>query len=233
MIELFYWPTPNGHKITIFLEETDLDYKITPIDITRGAQFDPDFLKIAPNNRMPAIIDSLPQDGGPSISLFESGAILQYLAEKTSHFLPQDVRGKWRVLQWLNWQMGGFGPMLGQNHHFSAYAPEKIPYAIDRYVKESERLYAVLNQALNENEYVAGNYSIADMAIYPWAVSHQRQSISLSDFPNVKKWFDKISERPAVIRAYEVAERYKNSGLSMEDARETLFNQDKHSVSSK
>lgn len=233
MIELYYWPTPNGHKITIFLEEVGLDYKIIPIDITRGDQFDPAFLKIAPNNRMPAIIDSQPLDNGPAISLFESGAILQYLAEKTGQFLPKDIRARWNVLQWLNWQMGGFGPMLGQNHHFSVYAPEKIPYAIDRYIKESERLYAVLDKVLKENTYVAGGYSIADMAIYPWAVSHQRQSISLSDFPNVKRWFDEISKRPAVIRAYAAAEQYKNSGLSIEESRKTLFNQDKHSVSTK
>lgn len=230
MIDLYYWPTPNGHKITIFLEEAELEYNIKAVDITRGAQFDPDFLKIAPNNRMPAITDHKPSDGGTAISLFESGAILQYLAEKTSRFLPQSLSEKWEVLQWLNWQMGGFGPMLGQNHHFSFYAPEKIPYAIDRYVKESERLYAVLNKALNDRDFIAGEYSIADMAIYPWAVSHERQSIDLCDFPNVKNWYDIITSRPAVQRAYALAEQYKNTGLSMEEARKALFNQDKNTV---
>lgn len=233
MIDLYYWPTPNGHKITLFLEETGLEYQIIGIDITRGDQFKPDFLKIAPNNRLPAIIDHLPEDGGDPISIFESGAILQYLAEKTGQFLPQNLRQKWEVLQWLNWQMGGFGPMLGQNHHFSSYAPEKIPYAINRYVKESERLYSVLNNRLRDRDYVAGTYSIADMAIYPWAVSHERQSISLNDFPHVKDWFQRIKDRPATARAYQRAEEFKNVGLSMEEARNTLFNQDKNTLKGK
>jgi GST-like protein len=230
MIDLYYWPTPNGHKITMFLEEAGLDYRIIGVDITRGDQFKPDFLKIAPNNRMPAIVDHAPQDNAGPLSIFESGAILQYLAEKTGRFLPQTLREKWDVLQWLNWQMGGFGPMLGQNHHFSSYAPEKIPYAINRYIKESERLYAVLNNRLRDRNFVAENYSIADMAIYPWAVSHERQSIDLNEFPHVKNWFERIKARPATIKAYERGEEFRNKGLSMEEARNTLFNQDKGTI---
>ena len=164
MIELHYWPTPNGHKITIFLEEVGLPYRIKPVNIGKGEQFQPDFLKIAPNNRMPAIVDLNPADGGAPLSVFESGAILTYLAEKTGRFLPHDPRGKAHVLEWLNWQMGGLGPMAGQNHHFSQYAPEKIPYAIDRYVKETNRLYGVLDRQLAKHPFVAGDYSIADMA---------------------------------------------------------------------
>ncbi|MGD8325998.1 MAG: glutathione binding-like protein, partial [Sphingomonadales bacterium] len=170
------------------------------------------------------------QDNAGPLSIFESGAILQYLAEKTGRFLPQTLREKWDVLQWLNWQMGGFGPMLGQNHHFSSYAPEKIPYAINRYIKESERLYAVLNNRLRDRNFVAENYSIADMAIYPWAVSHERQSIDLNEFPHVKNWFERIKARPATIKAYERGEEFRNKGLSMEEARNTLFNQDKGTI---
>jgi GSH-dependent disulfide-bond oxidoreductase len=206
MIDLYYWTTPNGHKITIFLEETGLPYTIHPINISKGEQFDPDFLKIAPNNRIPAIVDSEPAlpDGEP-LSIFESGAILQYLAEKTGQFLPTDVRSRTEVLQWLYWQMGGLGPMLGQNHHFSIYAPEKIPYAIERYIKETARLYGVLDRRLSDREYIAGDYSIADMACYPWIVGHELQSQNLEDFPNVKRWFMAIRDRPAVQTAYQVA----------------------------
>lgn len=225
MIDLYYWPTPNGHKITLFLEETGLDYKIIPVDITRGDQFKPEFLKISPNNRMPAIVDHAPADGGAPFTLFESGAILQYLAEKTGRFLPKDLRQRWRVLEWLYWQMGGFGPMLGQNHHFSSYAPEKIPYAINRYVKESERLYGVLDERLSGRDFIADDYSIADMAIYPWAVSHERQSIDLNAFPNVKRWFETIQARPATIKAYKRGDEWRNKGASTEEARDLLFNQ--------
>lgn len=225
MIDLYYWPTPNGHKITLFLEETGLDYKIIPVDITRGDQFKPEFLKISPNNRMPAIVDHAPADGGAPFTLFESGAILQYLAEKTGRFLPKDLRQRWRVLEWLYWQMGGFGPMLGQNHHFSSYAPEKIPYAINRYVKESERLYGVLDERLSGRDFIADDYSIADMAIYPWAVSHERQSIDLDAFPNVKRWFETIQARPATIEAYKRGDEWRNKGASTEEARDLLFNQ--------
>jgi GSH-dependent disulfide-bond oxidoreductase len=205
MLELYYWPTPNGHKITIFLEEAGLDYQIFPINIGAGDQFKPDFLKIAPNNRMPAIIDLDPTDGGEPISVFESGAILQYLAEKTGKFLPKDLRQRKTVMEWLFWQVGGLGPMAGQNHHFVQYAPEKIPYAIDRYVKETTRLYGVLDRQLAGKDYIAGDYSIADMACYPWIVPHAKQQQNLADFPDLHRWYDTIQSRPAVIRAYERA----------------------------
>ena len=175
MIDLHYWTTPNGHKITIFLEETGLPYRIVPVNIGQGDQFKPEFLAISPNNRMPAIVDHEP-GGGKPISVFESGAILLYLAEKTGKFLPADLRGRYDVMQWLFWQMGGLGPMAGQNHHFGGYAPEKIPYAIERYVNETNRLYGVLNKRLADREFVAGDYSIADMASYPWVVPYERQA---------------------------------------------------------
>jgi GSH-dependent disulfide-bond oxidoreductase len=204
MLELYYWPTPNGHKITIFLEEAELNYDLFPINIMAGDQFKPDFLKIAPNNRMPAIIDRDPPDGGEPISVFESGAILQYLAEKTGKFLPQDLRHRKIVMEWLFWQMGGLGPMLGQNHHFVQYAPEKIPYAIDRYVKETARLYGVVDRQLADKDYIAGEYSIADMACYPWICGHQKQQQNIADFPNLHRWFDRMHDRPAVIHAYAI-----------------------------
>ncbi|HWG06821.1 MAG TPA: glutathione S-transferase N-terminal domain-containing protein, partial [Beijerinckiaceae bacterium] len=194
MIDLYYWPTPNGHKIAIFLEETGLTYTIHPVNIGKGEQFSPAFLEISPNNRMPAITDRAPADGGSPISVFESGAILVYLAEKIGRFLPSDPRGKAQVLQWLFWQMGGLGPMLGQNHHFANYASEKIPYAIDRYVKETNRLYGVLNHRLADREFVAGDYSIADMACYPWIVPYERQAQKLEDFPHLQRWFHTIRE---------------------------------------
>ncbi len=225
MIELYYWPTPNGHKITIFLEEVGLDYEIFPVNIAKGEQFNPDFLKIAPNNRMPAIIDRNPSDGGEAISLFESGSILLYLAEKTRHLIPDSIRGRKTVLEWLFWQMGGLGPMAGQNHHFSQYAPEKISYAIDRYVKETNRLYGVLNRRLDGMEYLAGEYSIADIACYPWIVPHERQGQKLSDFPNLERWFNTIAARPAVIRAYEKGAPYSNTPTVTEESRKILFGQ--------
>lgn len=206
MIDLYYWTTPNGHKITIFLEEADLPYTIHPIDISKGDQFDPEFLKISPNNRIPAIVDADPETGDSPISVFESGAILQYLAEKTGKFMPAKGPGRVEVLQWLNWQMGGLGPMLGQNHHFAIYAPEKIPYAIERYVKETARLYRVLDKRLGDREFVAGNYSIADMACYPWITGYERQGQDLGNFPHLKRWFETIQARPAVQAAYKVAE---------------------------
>jgi GST-like protein len=205
MIDLYYWATPNGHKIPIFLEEAGLDYKIHPINIGKNEQFQPDFLKIAPNNRIPAIVDHAPTDGGAPISIFESGAILLYLAEKTGKFIPAEARGKVTVTQWLFWKMGGLGPMAGQNHHFAIFAPEKIPYAIDRYVKETARLYGVLDRQLAKGPYIAGDYSIADMAAYPWIVPYERQSQKLEDFPHLKRWFETMQTRPAVIRAYEKA----------------------------
>lgn len=207
MIDLYYWTTPNGHKISLFLEETGLPYRIHPINIGKGEQFAADFLKIAPNNRIPAIVDNDTADGQP-LSLFESGAILLYLAEKTGKFIPQDLRGRQEVLQWLFWQMGGLGPMAGQNHHFNRFAPEKIPYAIKRYVDETARLYGVLNKRLADRPFVAGEaYSIADMAIYPWIVSHKWQEQNLDDFPHLKGWFERIQARPATQRAYALVEK--------------------------
>lgn len=225
MIDLYYWPTPNGHKITIFLEETGTPYRIVPINIGRGEQFQPEFLKIAPNNRMPAIVDTEPGDGREPISVFESGAILVYLAAKTGKFLPRDTRAWVQVLEWLFWQVGGLGPMAGQAHHFLRYAPEKIPYAIDRYVKETSRLYAVLDKRLADHEFVAGNYSIADMAAYPWTVSHERQQQNLDDFPNLKRWFETIRARPAVARAYEKGKQVSIQPVVDDEARKFLFGQ--------
>lgn len=204
MIDLYYWPTPNGHKITMFLEEAGLDYAIHAVDISAGDQFKPDFLAMSPNNRIPAIMDRAPADGGEPISVFESGAILTYLAEKTGKFLPADVRRRKTVLEWLFWQVGGLGPMAGQNHHFVQYAPERIPYAMDRYVKETNRLYGVLNKRLTGRAFIAGDeLSIADMACYPWIVPHERQQQTLDDFPELKRWFEAIKARPATVRAYE------------------------------
>jgi len=208
MIDLYYWTTPNGHKISLFLEEAGLRYNVHPINISQGDQFQPHFLKIAPNNRIPAIVDHEPADGGEPLSLFESGAILLYLAEKTGKFLPKDLRGRQVALQWLFWQMGGLGPMAGQNHHFSQFAPEKIPYAIKRYIDETARLYGVLDKQLANHEFVAGSeYSIADMAIYPWIVSHKWQSQNLEDFPNVLRWFNHIKDRPATVKAYALVQK--------------------------
>ncbi|MCF2522265.1 glutathione binding-like protein [Bradyrhizobium sp. G127] len=227
MIDLYYWPTPNGHKITMFLEETGLKYSIHPINIGTGDQFKPEFLEFSPNNRMPAIIDQAPADGGAPVKIFESGAILIYLAEKTGKFLPADLRKRFDVIQWLMWQMGGLGPMAGQNHHFSAYAPEKIPYAIDRYVNETNRLYGVLNKRLADRDYVAGDYSIADMAAYPWIVPYERQGQKLEDFPHLKRWFDTIKAKPATVRAYELGPKV-NSNLGKtftDEQKKVLFGQ--------
>lgn len=225
MIDLYYWTTPNGHKISIFLEEAGVPYTIHPVNIGKGEQFNPDFLKFSPNNRIPAIIDQNPADGGKPISVFESGAILLYLGEKTGKFLSKDPRVRIETLEWLFWQMAGLGPMLGQNHHFSQYAPEKIQYAIDRYTKETSRLYGVLNKQLSNRAFVAGDYSIADMAMYPWIVPHEKQGQNLNDFPNLKKWFEKIAQRPAVIRAYEKANTVNNSQGLSEEAKKNLFGQ--------
>ena len=205
MIDLHYWPTPNGHKITIFLEEAGLPYSIYKVDIGKGEQFKPEFLAIAPNNRMPAIVDQAPNDGGKPISVFESGAILLYLAEKTGKFISSDIRARVEALQWLFWQMGGLGPMAGQNGHFNVYAPEKIPYAIDRYTNETNRLYGVLNKRLADREFVAGEYSIADMASYPWIVPYENHKQKLEDFPHLHRWFNAIKARPAVVKAYAAA----------------------------
>ncbi|WP_158048133.1 glutathione binding-like protein [Skermanella pratensis] len=225
MIDLHYWTTPNGHKVTIFLEETGLPYRIIPVNISTGEQFKPEFLKIAPNNRIPAILDHEPAGGGEPISVFESGAILIYLAEKSGKYLPRDPRGRAEVLQWLMWQMGGLGPMAGQNHHFVQYAPERIPYATDRYVKETNRLYGVLDRRLADRQFVAGDYSIADMAAYPWIVPYERQQQDLNDFPNLKRWFETIRERPAVVRAYDRAAEINSQPTMTEEAKKIMFGQ--------
>ena len=226
MIELFYWPTPNGHKITMFLEETGLDYRLTPVDIGAGDQFKPAFLAIAPNNRMPAIVDHAPADGGAPVPVFESGAILVYLGEKTGRYLPAATRPRAAVLEWLFWQVGGLGPMAGQNHHFNRYAPEPIPYAIDRYTKETNRLYGVLDRRLAGRAFVAGaDYSIADMAIYPWIVPWELQKQNIGDFPNLKRWFDSVATRPATVRAYARAGEFKRPATMTEEAKKVLFGQ--------
>ena len=225
MIDLYYWPTPNGHKITIFLEEAGLPYTIHPINIGKGEQFAPDFLKIAPNNRMPAIVDHEPKVGGQPISVFESGAILLYLAEKTGLFLSSELRHKVTTMEWLFWQMGGLGPMAGQNHHFNHYAPEKIPYAQERYIKETNRLYGVLDRRLAGRAFIADDYSIADMACYPWIVPHERQGQSLDDFPNVKRWFESIKARPSVVKAYEKGAAISTVPSVNEESRKILFGQ--------
>jgi GST-like protein len=225
MIDLYYWTTPNGHKVTMFLEETGLPYRIVPVNISKGEQFRPEFLSIAPNNRIPAIVDRAPNGGGAPISLFESGAILLYLAMKTGRFIPAGERGRADVLQWLFWQMGGLGPMAGQNHHFVQYAPEKIPYAIERYVKETNRLYGVLNKRLADRAFLAGEYSIADMASYPWIVPHERQRQALGDFPHLKRWFEAIRTRPATERAYARAKEINTAPTVSEEAKKILFGQ--------
>lgn len=230
MIDLYYWTTPNGHKITMFLEEAKLPYRIVSINIGKGEQFAADFLKISPNNRIPAIVDQLPSDGGPPLSIFESGAILVYLADKTGRFIAADLRGRNEAMQWLFWQMGGLGPMAGQNHHFTQYAPEPIPYAIERYVKETARLYAVLNKRLSDREYIAGEYSIADMACYPWIVPHERQRQKLEDFPHLRRWFEAVYDRPATQRAYARAKEINAAPVVSEEAKRILFGQDAGTV---
>ena len=227
MIDLYYWPTPNGHKVTMFLEEAGLPYAIKGINIGKGEQFAPDFLKIAPNNRMPAIVDH-DAPGGGTLSVFESGAILLYLAEKTGQFLPQDIHGRVETLQWLFWQMGGLGPMAGQNHHFAQYAPDKIDYAINRYVNETNRLYGVLDRRLADRAFVAGSdYTIADMAAYPWIVPWEKQRQSLDEHPNLRRWFTAIQERPGTKAAYARApEVNPDFGKTMsEDAKKVMFGQ--------
>jgi GST-like protein len=225
MIDLYYWTTPNGHKITMFLEETGLPYQIVPVNISKGDQFKPQFLAISPNNRIPAIVDHEPKDGGKAIPVFESGAILLYVAEKTGKFLPNGLRRKVEVIQWLFWQVGGLGPMAGQNHHFGQYAPEKLPYAIDRYVKETNRLYGVLNKRLADREFVAGEYTIADMAAYPWIVPRERQGQKLEDFPHLKRWFETIKARPATVRAYEKARAINTQPTVSAESKSFLFGQ--------
>ncbi len=226
MIDLHYWPTPNGHKITMFLEETALPYRIVPVNIGSGAQFTPEFLAIAPNNRMPAIVDAAPAGGGAPVSVFESGAILLYLAEKTGQLLPHSLRGRFEVLQWLFWQMAGLGPMAGQNHHFARYAPEKLPYAIARYVNETNRLYGVLNRQLAGRAFIGGaDYSIADIACYPWIVPHEAQGQKLEDFADLRRWFEAIAARPATVRAYARGAQVSTQTTLTEEAKKILFGQ--------
>lgn len=207
MIDFYYWTTPNGHKISIFLEESGLPYQLKPINISTGQQFEPDFLKVSPNNKIPAIVDHAPSEGNTPLSLFESGAILLYLADKTKRFLSPNIQDHYHVLQWLFWQVGGLGPMAGQNHHFSHYAPEVVPYAIERYVNETRRLYTVLNQQLANREYIVDQYSIADMACYPWIVPYEKQEQNINDFPNIQRWMQTMQKRPAVQRAYALVEK--------------------------
>ncbi len=225
MIDLHYWPTPNGWKISIMLEECGLPYRVVPVNIGAGDQFKPDFLAISPNNRMPAIVDHDPPGGGEPVSAFESGAILLYLAEKTGRFCPKDLRGRLKVTEWLMWQMGGLGPMLGQNGHFKLYAPEKIAYAIDRYGREANRLYGVLDaQLARTGACVAGDYSIADMAIFPWVVTHKRQDIAMESFPHVQRWFAELRERPGVKAGMAVRrDLISNAAVDDEKARAVLF----------
>ena len=231
MIDLYYWPTPNGWKLSIMLEECGLPYRLAPVNIGKGEQFTPEFLAISPNNRMPAIVDHAPAGGGAPISVFESGACLLYLAEKTGQFLPADLRGRYQVTEWLMWQMGGLGPMAGQNGHFQLYAPEKIPYAIERYSKEADRLYGVLNaQLARTGAYVAGaDYSIADMAIFPWIRTWKAQKMDLPKFPHITRWYDAMFQRPAVKRGLDVGKDLRAPALT-EEARKVLFGQTSDNV---
>ena len=229
MIDFYTWTTPNGRKASILLEELGLPYTAHAVDISKDEQFKPEFLKISPNNRIPAIVD---QDApGAPLSVFESGAILLYLADKTNQFIPQDIRGRNECLQWLFWQMGGLGPMAGQNHHFVQYAPEQLPYAIDRYVKETSRLYGVLNKHLSDGrEYICGDYSIADMAAYPWVVPHERQRQDMSQFPYLSSWFERIQNRPSTQKAYDIAKSINTAPTVDQNAKSILFGQDAKTV---
>lgn len=225
MIDLYFWTTPNGYKVLTFLEETGIPYRIVPVNISKGEQFEAEFLQISPNNKIPAIIDNSPGHPRVPIPLFESGAILLYLAEKTGRFLPKNVAGRNDVLQWLFWQMGGLGPMLGQNLHFGQYAPEKIPYAIDRYVNESKRLFEVMDRQLTNREFIAGDYSIADMASYPWVFKHPYLQLQLDEFPNLTRWYQTIGQRPAVARAYEIGANINTTPTVTEESKKILLGQ--------
>jgi GST-like protein len=222
MLDLYVWPTPNAYKVSIMLEEIGRPYRVIPVDIGRGDQFKPEFLKISPNNKMPAIVDHDAPDGKP-LAMFESGAILMYLAETSGKFMPKDLRGRYQVIQWLMFQMGGIGPMLGQAHHFRQYAPEKLDYAINRYTNEATRLYRVVDKRLSGAEYLAGAYSIADMAVFPWLRSWERQGQNLNDHPNLKRWFDAINARPAVKKGLELLADKRRAGPIDDKAREILF----------
>jgi GST-like protein len=232
MIDLHYWTTPNGHKVTMFLEETGLKYNVIPVNIGKGEQFKADFLKVSPNNRIPALVDHEPKGGGAPISVFESGAMLVYLAEKTGKFMPVSGAVRYDVMQWLFWQMGGLGPMSGQNNHFSSYAQEKIQYAMDRYRNEVNRLYGVMNTRLADRDFLAGEYSIADMASYPWVVPWERQGQKIDDFPHLKRWLNAIAERPATKRAYELVKKVNPNagGIRTEEEKRILFGQTAQSI---
>ncbi|MHB8494105.1 MAG: glutathione binding-like protein [Casimicrobiaceae bacterium] len=230
MLDLHYWPTPNGHKVTMFLEETGVPYILKPVNISKGEQFAPEFLAIAPNNRIPAIVDHAPAIPGGPVSMFESGAMLLYLADKTGKLIPADPRSRWECVQWLFWQMAGLGPMAGQTHHFLHYAPEKIPYAIDRYVREAGRLYAVLDHRLRGRDFITGEYTIADIACYPW-VQPERQRQDIDEFPDLKRWKERIAARPATQRAYEIGKKVNVAPpVRDEQSRKILFGQDQHTV---
>ncbi len=231
MIDLYYWPTPNGWKISIMLEECGQPYTLVPVNIGKGEQFTAEFLAISPNNRMPAIVDTAPIGGGEPLAVFESGACLLYLAEKTGKFMPSDLRGRYAATQWLMWQMGGLGPMAGQNGHFLLYAPEKIPYAMERYGKEVDRLYGVLDaQLARTGAFVAGaSYSIADMAIFPWVRTHKAQQVDLAKFPDVERWYNGLFERPAVKRGLDLGKELRAPALT-EEARKALFGQTAQSI---
>ncbi len=234
MIDVHYWTTPNGNKVTIFLEEAGLQYKIIPVNIGKGEQFKADFLTVSPNNRSPAIVDHAPADGGKPIPVFESGAILLYLAEKTGKFIAKDLRGRTETLEWLFWQMGNLGPMSGQNNHFSNYAVDKLQYAMDRYRNEVNRLYGVMNRRLADHQYLAGDYSIADMASYPWVTIWERQHQNIEEFSHVKRWLAAIKARPAVVKAYEWTPKINpgQGGIRTAEERAILFGQTAASVKS-
>ena len=226
MIDLYFAATPNGLKAKLFLEEAQLPYRAIPVSLSKGEQFKPEFLAISPNNKIPAIVDHAPVGGGEPVTLFESGAILLYLAEKIGRFMPQDIHGRAEVLQWLFWQMAGLGPMAGQIGHFNVYAPEKVPYAIDRYTRETGRLYGVLDRRLADRPFIAGEFSIADIACYPWIVPHEAHGQDLDAFPHLKRWFESMATRPATLRTYEGVENvYAPKQAISDEARKVLFNQ--------
>lgn len=223
MIDYYFWTTPNGYKILVFLEEAGIQYRIIPVNLSKGEQFDSKFLQISPNNKIPAIIDYEPEGTRGPIAIFESGAILLYLAEKTSQFIPTELVARTEVLKWLFWQMGGLGPMLGQYQHFNQYAIEKIPYAIERYKKETKRLFTVLNKKLDNSQYISGEYSIADMACYPWILKYHFLGLQLDNFPNLKRWVDLLAARPAIIRAYKKGKEINTTPTVTQESMKFLF----------
>ena len=230
MIELYFWTTPNGYKPLLLLEESGLEYRIEPVNISQGEQFEPRFLALSPNNRIPALVDNSPAGDSDPITVFESGAILLYLAEKTGRFLPSDLAGRHEVMQWLFWQMGGLGPMLGQNLHFGLYAPEQLDYAINRYVNETARLFRVLDSRLADREYIAGGYSIADMASYPWVLKAEALQQDLADFPHLQRWFEHVAARPATRRAYQIGAEINTVPTISEESKKILLQQGDSSV---